>query len=92
MTGVLFDLDGVLIDSESISETIYRIKNNIEIRPICQRCGGHIKFYKPSKGFQIYCSNNCSCSDENRLEKCKITHNKNYGTDWPAQNKETFNR
>ena len=79
-------------DSESISETIFRIKNNIEIRPVCQRCGGHIKFYKPSKGFQIYCSNTCSCSDTLRLEKYKITHNKNYGCNWPAQNIEIFNK
>lgn len=38
-------------DSDSISETIYRIKNNITIRPVCKHCGKHIKFYKPSKGY-----------------------------------------
>ncbi len=26
-------------DSESLKETLYRIKNNIEIRPVCKTCG-----------------------------------------------------
>ena len=78
-------------DSESITENIYRIKNNIDVRPICKHCGGHIIFYGPTKGYQVYCSNKCSCPDKNRLEKCKETCNKNYGCDWPAQNNEIFN-
>ena len=31
-------------DSSSIAETIYRIKHNIEIRPVCPICGGYLKF------------------------------------------------
>ena len=79
-------------DSESISETVYRIQNKIEIRPVCQHCGGHVVFYKKSKGFQTYCSNKCSCPDNKRLEKCKITSNAKYGCDWPTQNKEICNK
>ena len=77
-------------DSESIPETIYRIKNNIDIRPVCKHCGGHIIFCCPAKGYQVYCSNKCSCPDKDRLEKCKETNNKNYGCDWAVQNSEVF--
>lgn len=29
---------------ESIQESLYRIKNNIEIRPVCPVCGKYVKF------------------------------------------------
>ena len=31
-------------DSKSYKETIYRIKNNIETRPVCETCGGEVEF------------------------------------------------
>ena len=47
-------------DSSSISETLYRIKNNIEIRPVCKLCGKPVKFVgKGNKTFREYCSNYC---------------------------------
>ena len=47
-------------DSLSIKETIYRIKNNIEIRPVCPVCGNNLKFLGGSKGFRNLCSVSCS--------------------------------
>ena len=56
-------------DSESISETIFRIYHGIEDRPTCMHCGKPVKFGQvnsrkdPSKkelGFAPYCSVSCS--------------------------------
>lgn len=35
-------------DSESASESIWRIKLGLEIRPICKICGGHVRFNSKS--------------------------------------------
>ena len=34
------------IDSENLNETIWRIKLNIENKPICKYCGKYKKYYK----------------------------------------------
>ena len=39
-------------DSKSISETIYRIYNNIEHRPVCEYCGGEVKYLFFTNGFR----------------------------------------
>ena len=56
-------------DSESIVETIYRIVHDIEVRPTCKVCGGHLKFNNMS--FPRYCSRKCSNADPEVLEKIR---------------------
>ena len=52
-------------DSESIHETLYRLKYGIEVRPKCFTCGGKVKFYgKKSYGFGKYCSKECKSHGE----------------------------
>ena len=63
-------------DSDSLSETLYRIKNKIEIRPVCKTCGGHVKFYKE---FMTYCNRFCAQRNEKVQEKRENTFIKNYG-------------
>lgn len=46
-------------DSHRISEIIYRIKNNIDVKPICKICGKPAKFISPSKGYSDACSSTC---------------------------------
>lgn len=46
-------------DSESIVETIYRIKNNIEVRPVCKVCGKKVA-YIGTKGYRDTCSISCA--------------------------------
>ncbi len=54
-------------DSESIPETIYRIINDINIRPVCNACGQPVKF---SNGqFSRFCSAKCRNNDPSVLEK-----------------------
>lgn len=75
-------------DSQSPNETIFRIKYGIEIRPVCQCCGGAkgvINFigkancgkYKtrpfPFNLFETYCSNSCANSgNSKKSQKTKL--------------------
>lgn len=52
----------------SFTETIYRIRNNIEIQPICPICGKYIKF---NKGYSKTCSYSC----QNKLRNSIVTLN-----------------
>ena len=63
-------------DSDSLAETLYRIKNKIEIRPVCKTCGGHVKFYKK---FMTYCNRFCAQRNEEVQEKRENTFINNYG-------------
>lgn len=48
-------------DSQSIKETLFRIKNHIEIRPVCPICGNPVKFVgKVNRPYTIGCSPKCS--------------------------------
>ena len=65
-------------DSDSIKETINRIKYQIEERPTCKYCGGHVK-YKSLDKFALHCSLKCSANDKNTRDKCKETCLEKYG-------------
>lgn len=69
-------------DSKSLSETIYRIKYGIHIKPKCKICGGEVKFNKKYKSlFNIYCSSKCSMNDPEvqikRIETSKLKYGEN---------------
>lgn len=66
-------------DSESRKESIYRLLNNIEVRPICPMCGNKVSFR--SNGYSKYCSRKCSGSSEESINKGKRTCLKRYGVD-----------
>lgn len=53
-------------DTTSCFETIYRIVNDIDIRPVCKTCGGQLKF---DHGFPRFCSNKCANADPDVLAK-----------------------
>jgi len=52
-------------DSKSLNESIYRFINNLDIRPICQYCGGEIKTFRFDRGFSKFCSKSCLTSYSN---------------------------
>ena len=68
-------------DSDSIKETLYRLKNNIEMRPVCKYCKGHIKFIndKGERHWQEYCSQECLHNDQEHWNKCKQSTLNNHG-------------
>ena len=50
--------------SESFSETIARVYNKIEIRPVCKQCGAKLNYYSLNVPFQMFCSRSCSNNNE----------------------------
>lgn len=69
-------------DSMSIQETIYRIVNNIEKRPVCKTCGKPIKFDCYSRGFRTFCSNtSCIMNSKDVQNKIKNTLRERYGVE-----------
>lgn len=46
-------------DLFKIGEVIYRLKYNIDTRPVCKICGNPVKFLSEKKGYNNYCSMNC---------------------------------
>ena len=58
-------------DSQSIKETLYRMQNNINVRPVCKVCGKPVRFWsncedgtKPAH-FSTYCSTDCALTYNN---------------------------
>lgn len=66
-------------DSESSSETLYRMMNNIIIRPVCCVCGKHVNYDRKHLCFRKYCSNKCGSNTEETLSKRKKTCLEKYG-------------
>lgn len=78
-------------------ESIYRIINNIQIRPVCKYCGKPVKYMgkqyldkigKTVNGYRQYCSFECSCKDINRIKKRQQTCLQKYGVSNSSQCKE----
>lgn len=63
------DLINYYNDSTSINETIYRIVNNIDIRPVCKICGKPVKF--TNGRFPTYCCPKCRNNDPDVIAKNK---------------------
>ena len=70
-------LDNIYNDSDSLSEKLWRIKNNLDKRPICKYCGGKVKHISKNK-YRTYCSNTCRNKDLFEVNR-QITIQK-YGT------------
>lgn len=75
-------------------ESIFRIINNIQLRPTCKYCGKPVKYIgksyldkkgKTINGYKQYCSFECSCKDINRIKKIENTCLKKYGVKNPFQ-------
>ena len=89
-------LDNRYNDSESYKETLYRIKNNIEIRPCCIECGGHVSFVGTyvkknttlQNGYARFCSQKCSSKNINTIRKSNNTCIERYGTKSCMQNND----
>lgn len=73
-------------DSKSIQETIYRIVNNIDIRPVCKTCGKPVEFNCYSRGFRTFCSNtSCIMKSKDIQDKIKNTLKERYGVEHQMQ-------
>lgn len=74
-------------DAENIHENIYRIIHNINIRPICEVCGGPVKFIGSfmNGGFCKTCGSKCAANHPDTLIKRKKTCLEKYGTEFVCQ-------
>lgn len=77
-------------DSESIKETIYRIKHGLEERPKCPVCGKAITFRDSE--FKKHCSAKCSANDKVTREKCRQTCQEKYGVNYVSQASEIIDK
>lgn len=69
-------------DSTCFEESLARIKNNINIRPICKNCGKPLNFTnKYSDPFMTFCCSSCSTLNEDTKTKYKNTCLEKYGVD-----------
>ena len=70
-------------DSTSLRESLYRIKHNLEIRPVCHICGAPVKF--DGSTFKK------ACCPSHRIDQSKIKKavKEKYGVDNISQLKET---
>lgn len=51
-------------DALSIEEIFFRLKHNIEEKPVCPTCGNPVPCrFKPNNPFQKYCNNSCRGKD-----------------------------
>lgn len=67
-------------DSNSLSETLYRINLNIENKPKCPVCGKPVTFIgKPYHLFSTYCSTSCAGNDPDVINKKQTADRKRNG-------------
>lgn len=77
-------LDNLYNDSESSSETLYRVINDIDIRPTCVICGHHVTYDRKKMVFRKYCCSKCAHTDPKTIEKFHDTCIKKYGVINPS--------
>ena len=65
--------------SLSFPEKLYWYRNNIDSIPLCEYCGGPVKFISPSKGYYKYCCAKCFNNSPSVIEKKKQTKLERYG-------------
>lgn len=62
-------------NSKKISEVIYRIRYGLNSHPICPVCGNLVKFVDKTRGYKVYCSQECKNSDKGKqLFNIKVKH------------------
>ena len=61
------------VDSDSLQETINRIKYHIEIRPVCKVCGNRVKYINCKEKLFREWLNEAECSTINEFKRCVST-------------------
>ena len=76
---------------ESINEALFRIKHNIEVRPVCKVCGNKTFFNGCiRRPYSDCCSQ--KCADIYRQQKIKQNSLEKYGVDHPAKTQENIDK
>ena len=75
--------------NSSSTEILYRIMNNISVKPVCPVCGKPSEFKRFDRGYSLFCSKNCRRSKEGEQivrEKTTNTFIEKYGCINASQN------
>lgn len=77
-------------DSDSLNETLIRIKYNINEHPHCKTCGKRLNFYysRKKQRCQEFCSSKCAGRNEEIKNKIAKTCLERYGATNPGGSKE----
>lgn len=84
-------------DALSLEEIFFRLKHNIEEKPICPTCGKPVPCrFKLNKPFQKYCNNSCRAKDHKNnnkwVEGQKRYNLENYGVEYNFQRLDCINK
>lgn len=77
--------------NSSSTEILYRIMNNISVKPVCPVCGKPIKFKRFNRGYGLFCNNKCRRSkigEQLVREKTTNTFIEKYGCECASQHNE----
>lgn len=80
-------LENYYTDSSCIHETVYRIINDIDVRPVCKECGGPVSYSKQYH-FAGFCSKKCQNSNTEMRVINSQAVSKALGTFWSNRQKE----
>lgn len=72
----------------SYSKVIYRIKNNINTRPVCPVCGKPLIYRSQTIGYSIVCSKKCTYLYNGIKEKRKQICLEKYGVEYSTQSEQ----
>ena len=77
--------------NSSSTEILYRIMNNISVKPICPVCGKPTEFKRFDRGYSLFCSKNCrrtKIGEQIVREKINNIFIEKYGYKCASQNDE----
>ena len=73
---------------KKITEVMYRIRYGLNAHPICPVCGKPVKFVDKTRGYKVFCSQECKNSDEGKglfNQKLQNTYLERFGVQNPFQ-------
>lgn len=92
----LLVITNFLPENSHYAERIYCLLNDIKERPVCEHCGGFVKFphhlRKEERGYRRFCSTTCSNNNENVQKEKSKTCMANYGVDNPSKSEVVHDR
>lgn len=73
-------------------ESLWLYNHNMDTPPVCETCGGPVKFRNITLGYQRFCTVKCSNSNKSKIEATKSTCMGRYGGNAPACSKDVSKR
>lgn len=79
-------------DSNSIDETLYRIKYHVYVVPVCPTCGKKLTYSKLGRSYGKYCNKSCASKDPRTINARKKGIYNKYGCYCTMQLKDTIEK